>query len=153
MRVRVIVVVTLALCLQILILFPLVNKAQTKCVKIKFEVDGKRVPGNKFKVLIYADGHGLQSRLTADGFVVPDEVSTAKKLEVRFVAGRYDLFFGPLTKHHFDSEWVIGVSNPPFKEEPDLPLLKDGKELHLVYHIEFRPKHAEGTKWISRIYK
>lgn len=134
-------------------LVPATTGAQTKCVKITFEVDSKPVSSNKFKVLINADGQIIESKLTDNGFIVPPEVNTASKLEVRFVAGEYDLLFSALTKHHFDSEWIIGASNPTFKEEPDLPLKKDGKELRLVYYIEFRPKDAEGTKWITRVYR
>lgn len=150
MRVRLILVLVLGLYLSML---PAMTKAQSECVKVRFEVDGKHVPGNEFKVLINADGQTIESKLTENGFVVPSVVRTAKKLEVRFVAGEYDLLFSPLTKDHFDSEWVIGVNNPPFKEEPDLPLSKDGKELRLVYYIEFRPKEAEGTKWVTRVYR
>jgi hypothetical protein len=80
------------------------------------------------------------------GFIVPAEVQSGKQIKLRFISGKYDLSFGQMTKQHFDSEWVIGVKNPPFREDPDGPLVSDGKDLRLIYYIEFRPHSAEGTK-------
>jgi hypothetical protein len=132
---------------------PVSTEAQSWFVKIRFEVDGKHVLSGKFKVLINADGQTIEPRLLDNGFVVPPEVSHSKKIELRFVSGEYDLLFSPLTKDHFDSEWIIGVNNPPFEKRSEVPLVKDGKELRLVYYIEFHPKSAEGTKWVTHVYK
>lgn len=134
-------------------MLPVSTKAQTECVKIKFEIDGKEIVGEKFKVVIDADGRTIEPKLLKNGFVVPPEVSNWKKIELRFVFGEYDILLNPLTKYHFDGEWLIRVNNPPFQEQTDLPLWKDGKELRLIYHISFYPKNAEGTGRIIPVYK
>jgi hypothetical protein len=150
MRVTVIIVAIMSFYLAML---PFSTKAQTECVKIKFEIDGKEIVGEKFKVLIDADGQIIEPKLLKNGFIVPPEVNNWQKIELRVVFREYDLRFSQLTKYHFDGEWIIGVNNPPFKEQSDLPLWKDGKELRLIYYIEFHPNNAEGTGRIAGVYK
>lgn len=147
------IVISLAIVCYCLGALSVSTEAQSQFVRIKFEVDGKEQPDRKYKILINADGHRVEARLIDKSFVVPPEVRNCKKIEVQFVSGEYKLVFTPLTKEHFDSEWVIGVKNPPFEERPDLPLVKAGKMLRLIYYIEFHPKRAEGTGWVIPVYK
>lgn len=144
------ILVAVLICL---VMLPVSTDAQTECVKIKFEVDGKEVVGQKIKILINADGQTIEPKFLEGGFVVPPEISDYQKIEIRFVSGEYDLLFSSLTKYHFDSEWLVGVNNPPFKEQAKTSVPQDGKELKLIYYIEFHPKNAENTKWITRVYK
>jgi hypothetical protein len=67
------------------------TKAQTECVQIKFEIDGKEVVGEKFKVLINADGQTIEPKLLENGFVVPPEASKWQKIQLRVVFGEYEL--------------------------------------------------------------
>lgn len=142
--------VAILMCLAML---PVSTQAQTECVKIKFEVDGKEVTDKFFKILINADGQTIEPKFLKGGFVVPPEISDYQKIELRFVSGEYDLLFSSLTKNHFDSEWVVGVNNPPFKDQAKTSASQGGKELKLIYYIEFHPQTAENTKWITRVYK
>jgi hypothetical protein len=148
-----IVVLLVAITALYLAMLSVSTKAQTECVKIKFEIDGKEVVGEKFKVLIDADGQTIEPKLLENGFVVPPEVSNWQKIELRFVSGEYELLFSPLTKYHFDSEWIIGVNNPPFKEQDETSASQEGKELKLIYYIEFHPKKGAATSWVTRVYK
>src|ERR1700752_336446 len=126
--------------------------SQTPFVKVTFEVDGQPQRNQDYKLAIDIDGKIIEPRIVKGGFTVPVEVRNGKEIQLRFIAGKYDLIFHQMTKEHFDSEWVVGVKNPPFREDPDGPLVSDGKDLRLIYYIEFRPHSAEGTKWVTRVY-
>jgi len=126
--------------------------SQTPFVKLTFEVDGQQQLDPEIRLAIEIDGKTFEPKIVKGGFIVPPEVQNGKQIKLRFISGKYDLTFRDLTKQHFDSEWVIGVKNPPFQEDPDGPLVSDGKELRLIYYIEFRPHNAEGTKWQTRVY-
>ena len=126
--------------------------SQTPFVKVIFEIDGQPQIDPEYKVTLDIDGKTVEPKMVKGGFVVPVEVRTGNDIRLKFISGRYELVFPNLTKEHFDSEWVIGVKNPPFKEDPDGPLVSDGKELRLIYSIEFRPHRAEGTKRVTRVY-
>jgi hypothetical protein len=124
-------------------------------VRVKFEVDGKERL-QSYKIFIYVNNQMLVPTLVDGGFIVPPELKTPefdKHIELHFMSGDYELVLKDLNKDNFDSEWLLGVTNPPFKEQPDLPLVKDGKKLRLIYYVEFHPRNAEGTGWVKRVYK
>ena len=127
--------------------------SQTPFVKVAFEVDGQPQLDQEIRLALEIDGNTFEPKIVKGGFIVPAEVQNGKQIKLRFISGKYDLSFPQLTKQHFDSEWVIGVKNPPFQEDPDGPLVSDGKALRLIYYIEFRPHNAEGTKWLTRVYE
>ncbi len=126
--------------------------SQTPFVKLAFEVDGQQQLDQEIRLAIEIYGKTFEPKIVKGGFSVPAEVQNGKQIKLRFVSGKYDLSFRQMTKQHFDSEWVIGVKNPPFQEDPDGPLVSDGKDLRLIYYIEFGPHSAEGTKWVTRVY-
>ena len=126
--------------------------SQTPFVKLAFEVDGQQQLDQEVRLAIEIDGKTFEPKIVKGGFIVPAEVQNAKQIKLRFISGKYDLSFRQMTTQHFDSEWVIGVKNPPFQEDPDGPLVREGKDLSLIYYIEFRPHGAEGTKWVTRVY-
>ena len=146
MRIRTIIYLFVA-CL---ILHPSMA-SQTPFVKLAFEVDGQQLD-QEIRLAIEIDGKTFEPKIEKGGFIVPAEVQNGKQIKLRFISGKYDLSFRQMTKQHFDSEWLIGVKNPPFEEDPDGPLVSNGKELRLIYYIEFRPHNAEGTKWLTRVY-
>ena len=147
MRIRAII----CLFVACLILHPSMA-SQTPFVKLAFEVDGQQQLDQEIRLAIEIDGKTFEPKIVKEGFIVPAEVQNGKQIKVRFISGKYDLSFRQMTKQHFDSEWVIGVKNPPLQEDPDGPLVSDGKDLRLIYYIEFRPHSAEGTKWVTRVY-
>lgn len=126
--------------------------SQTPFVKLAFEIDGQPQPDREYQLALDIDGKTFEPKILKGGFAVPVELRNGKDIQLRFVSGKYDLVFSSMTKEHFDSEWVIGVKNQPFKEDQDGPLVNEGKKLQLIYYIEFRPHAAEGTKWITRVY-
>ena len=126
--------------------------AQTPFVKLAFEVDGQQQLDPEIRLAIEINGKTFEPKIVKGGFIVPPEVQNGKEISLRFISGKYELSFPRMTKQHFDSEWVIGVKNPPFHEDPDGPLVNNGKDLRLIYYIEFRPHSAEGTKWVTRVY-
>lgn len=128
-------------------------KAQTNCVKIKFEVEGKEVVGQKFKVLIYFDNRTIEPELTENGFIVPPEIKQHKEVAVRFISGKYDLYFGSVNDFDFESAWIIGIDTPPFDPQYVLSPPKPGKELLGIYYLKFIPKDAEGTIIAVQVYK
>jgi hypothetical protein len=126
--------------------------SQTHFVKLAFEVDGQPQLDPEIRLAIEIDGKTFEPKIVKGEFIVPAEVQNGKQIKLRFISGKYDLSFRQMTKQHFDSEWVIGVKNPPFQEDPDGPLVSDGRHLRLIYYIEFRPYSAEGTNWVTRVY-
>jgi hypothetical protein len=127
--------------------------SQSPEMKVRFKVDGQEVKKPEFKVLIQVNGQTLEPKITNDGFTVPQEIGEYQKIDVRFISGKYDLLFSSLTRLHFDSEWVIGVDNPPFEIQDDDSPPETGKDLVLIYFIEFHPEHAEGTRWVTKVYR
>src|SRR5438067_1346367 len=97
-----IIVVFFTLCLAAL---PSPVRAESGCVPIKFEVNGKEVAEKKFKILIYADNQTIEPELTENGFIVPAEIKHYKEVSVRFISGDYDLYFSSVNSSDFDSEW------------------------------------------------
>lgn len=128
-------------------------KAQANRVKIKFEIEGKEVIGQKFKILIYFDNQVIEPELTGNGFIVPPEITQHDEVGVRFIAGQYDLYFGSVNNFDFESAWTIGIDTPPFDLQYVLSPLPAGKESLGIYYLKFMPKDAEGTIIAVQVYK
>jgi hypothetical protein len=126
--------------------------AQTKNVKVRFEVDGK-VTKTNYSILIEVDGRQIEPAYTKTGFVVPKEVSSGQVINLKFKSGEYNLDFSSLKSRHFDTEWVVGVDIPPLNVSDDTPEYDKGKKLVMVYYIKVRPLAAEGTTWITKVYQ
>lgn len=129
-------------------------KAQTNCVKVKFEVDGKEVK-QKFKVVLYVSDKVIEPSVSETGFTVPPEIKEGDEVKVRFLSGEYDLFFDSLHSSKFGTDWVVGVDNKPFDKEntePEEPA-PDGKELSKIYYIIFLSKKGLDTRLVMKVYK
>src|SRR2546421_10839113 len=133
---------TKALALVVCVLALVVSvSAQSQCVSIKFEVDGKEVD-QKFKVQLYVDSKVIEPTVVGKSFIVPPELKEYEKVNVRFLSGKYDLYFESVYVTKFMTDWVVGVENPPFdsekiaSENPDPP----GKTLSVIWYIDFVPK-------------
>lgn len=144
----------LALAVCVLALVGSVS-AQSQCVRIKFEVDGKEVD-QKFRVLLYVDNKVMEPTVVGKSFVVPPELKGQEKVNVRFLSGEYDLFFESVYLTKFNTDWVVGVDTPPFdneniaSENPDPP----GKTLSVIWYIDFVPKDkGDGTRVVVKVYK
>jgi hypothetical protein len=129
--------------------------AQSQCVNVKFEVDGKEVD-QKFRVLLYVDNRVIGPTVVGKSFIVPPELKDQEKVNVRFLSGEYDLFFESVYLTKFNTDWVVGVDTPPFdnenitSENPDPP----GKTLSVIWYIDFVPKDkGDGTRVVVKVYK
>lgn len=151
MRLRKLTILITACCIAVL-----ANsvKAQTNCVKVKFEVDGKEIK-QKFKVLLYVNDKVIEPSVSENGFTVPPEIKEGDEVKVRFLSGEYDLFFDSLHSSKFGTDWVVGVDNKPFDKENTEPdeLAPDGKELSQIYYIVFLSKKGLDTRLVMKVYK
>jgi hypothetical protein len=130
-------------------------QAQTGCVKVKFEIDGKEVD-QKFKVVLHINNEVIKPSIIGKGFnVSADVLKNHETVGVQFLSAEYDLFFESVHRSAFETEWIVGVDKPPFdnenidSEEPVPP----GKKLLIIYYINFIPKNAEGTRLVVKVYK
>ena len=145
-----------ALALMVFVLTVLTSvNAQNRCVAVKFEVDSKEAD-QPFKVLLYVDNKVIEPTVAGKSFIVPPELKGQEKVNVRFLSGDYDLFFQSVYMSKFNTDWVVGIDNPPFDNEniasetPDPP----GKTLSVIWYIEFVPKdRGDGTRVVVKVYK
>jgi hypothetical protein len=129
--------------------------AQSQCVRIKFEVDGKQVD-QKFRVLLSVDNKVIEPTVVGKSFIVPPELKDQEKVNVRFLSGQYDLSFESVYLTKFNTDWIVGIDTPPFdseniaSENPDPP----GKTLSVIWYIDFVPKDkGDGTRVVVKVYK
>jgi hypothetical protein len=130
-------------------------RGQTDCVRLKFEVDGKEVEG-KFKILLYLGDKTIEPTLDGKSFIVPSEVKSENKIDVRFLADQYDLLFKSVDKSAFKTDWTVGVDNKPFDEENTASEVPDPREkdLLIIYYINFTPKGKGAmTRLVVKVYK
>ena len=148
MGIRNLIILMLACCS---VIFTNSVKAQTDCVKIKFEVDGKEVK-QKFKIILYDNNKAIEPLVSENGFTVPLEIRNSEKVNVRFLSGEYDLFFESVYLPKFKTDWVVGIDRKPFDKD-NLPQSQPEKELLLIYYINFVPKDGDGTRMLVEVYK
>lgn len=129
--------------------------AQSRCVKVAFEVDGKAVD-QEFKILLYVDNKVIEPTRVGKSFIVPPELKDHEKVNVRFLSGKYDLSFDPVYAPKFETDWVVGIDNAPFdseniaSENPD----PKRKRLLVIWYIDFVPKDkGDGTRLVVKVYK
>lgn len=151
MQVRKLTVLILTCC-SLMLGVPV--KAGPKWVKVKFEVDGAAL-NEQFKVIIYAKELKLEPDVVGSTLAVPPELKDYETVDVRFLCGKYDLFFEDIHTAAFDADWIVGVDNKPFdkentdSEEPIPP----GKELLGIYYIHFVSRKGLDTRVVFRVYK
>lgn len=123
---------------------------QDKFVKVDFEIDGKRVE-ERFKILIYIDAIAIEPLRFENGFVVPSWPKNVESVRVRFLFARHNLLFEPVYIAKFETDWIVGIDNKPFDEENVDPTA--GKELRVVYYIDFVPHDGDGTRLVVKVPK
>lgn len=124
---------------------------QRNAVRIlKFEVDGRRIE-KRFKIVLYVGKQVIEPTMKGDSFVLPSSVRDQESVGVRFLCGKYNLFFDHVALSSFDVDWIIGVDHKPFKQEYVEPETAD--KLRLLYYISFVPKDADGTRLVVKVYK
>lgn len=149
MRFRKLIALMLVCCCSVM-LTGTVN-AQTNCVKVKFEVDGKEVR-QRFKVLLYVNNEVIEPLMSENGFTVPPEIKDSEKVNVRFLSREYNLFFESVYLPKFKTDWVVGIDRKPFAKE-NLPQSQPDKELLGIYYITFVPKDGLETRIVVEEYK
>lgn len=132
----------------------LVANAQTRTVKVaKFEVDGKEIKGD-FKLFFEVDSKSVELTKNGNSFVVPAEIQ-GDVVDVRFVAGTYELNFEAVPVSKFSADWTFGVDTNPYDEAnlsietpPDPP----GVELATIQYLKFDPKQGPSTRQITKTF-
>lgn len=125
-------------------------RGQDNFVKVSFEIDGKRVE-ERFKILIYVDGMTIEPLRFENGFVVPAWIKKVEKVRVRFWFGKHNLLFEPVYIAKFETDWIVGIDNKPFDQENVDP--QAGKELKVVYYIDFVPHDGDETRLVVKVPK
>lgn len=128
-------------------------KGQGRFVQIlKFEVDSKQ-RDEKLRVFLKIGDRLIEPLRFENGFVVPAEVSEREKLDVRLIFGKYDLYFESVPASAFNTNWIVGLDEPPFNQDNIESSPPPRKKLKLVYYIQFVPRDGEETRMVVRIYK
>ena len=129
-----------------------VAHAQVNSVHLKFEVDGK--PINKpFKVQIYIQDKVIEPLIAANSFEVPPEIESVEKVSVRFLCGKYNLFFDPVYAPKFKAQdWVVGVDTKPFDPE-NYTQTEDKRKPKVIHYIEFNSTEGDGTRLVVSTFK
>ncbi len=148
MKVYLLNVVLLAFCL---VLFATEGAAQNNQVKFNFEVDAKPVK-EKFKVLLYLDGKAIEPKMCGDSFTVPPEIEGRENVGVRFLSGKYDLYFDPVYLKDFKTDWTIGIDNKPF-EKDNINAERNYENIALIRYIKFNPKDGDGFMITAEVNK
>ena len=125
--------------------------AQAKVVKFRFEIEGKPVKVRP-KVTLYAEAEKVELGVTDDHFVVPVHLEKTEKLNVRFTAGKYDLFFESVYLSKFEGEWIIGIDKKPFDLE-NTASAQPGKQIKQINYINFQPPQGDGTRMVVILYE
>ena len=125
-------------------------RGQDRFVKVSFEIDGKRVE-ERFKILIYVDGIAIEPLRFENGFVVPAWPKSVENVRVRFLFAKHNLLFEPVYIAKFETDWIVGIDNKPFDEENVDP--RAGKELKVVYYIDFVPHDGDETRLVVKVPK
>ena len=122
--------------------------AQDEPIKVKFEINGKE-SSQPFKIFLSVGGGAIfKPTITDNSFVLPLELRSAKKVQLRFKSGKYDLDYGEIYLLKFDGEMIFGVDDAPFDEEHIKDNPSPEKELLLVYYLE-----SVGTVLTTYVYK
>jgi hypothetical protein len=123
----------------------------TKAVRIlQFEVDGSRIE-RKFKIVLYVGKQAIEPTMRENRFVVPPSLRDHESVGVRFLSGKYNLFFDQVAVSSFDVDWIVGIDHKPFKQEYVEPEQVD--KLKLLYYISFVPKDADGARLVVKVPK
>lgn len=140
----------LHLFLLILIFATLTSTAQDVTVKIqRFEINNRRIKPS-FEVFAYADEEEFKLHQVNGGFVVPESLN-GKPIAIRFVWGKYDLFFSPIYPAKLTTSWIIGVDTKPF--DPNMVYQGETKNLLAVHYIRFVSTKGDDTELIVPLKK
>lgn len=127
-----------------------VGQTRSDFVKISFERDGKPVE-QKFKILIYADGKVIEPLRFENGFVVPPEIKSFGKVDVRILFGRHNVLFDPIYLAKFGTDWVVGVDNKPFDREHVNG--ETAKRVKIIYYLRFVSATGDSTQLVIKVLK
>lgn len=109
---------------------------------LRFEVDGKPVR-KSFRVSLFDNDKFVDLKTVKDGFILPAKFTSHEFVGIRFRIGHYDLFFDPVYRAKFETEWIVGVDTKPF--DPDIVYDEAAKRADVVHYIEFESKVGDGT--------
>lgn len=139
--------VSLGLIILSVLLMAQAANGQTEPIKVKFIVDGEEVH-QPFKIQLVLNQLVLKPRIKDGSFFLPGELANQEKVDVRFISGKYDLYYDDvyLTKFSDGGEFVFGVDNKPFDEDHLRDAPPPGRELQFVYYLTFMPRNFEGTE-------
>ena len=134
------------------LIFGQIAQAQSKPIKVKFEVDGKE-NSHPFRIEISHNGIVIKSKIADRRCVFPPEFIDHEKVDLRFISVKYDLLFEGVYLAKFQCDMVFGVDNKPCDKEniPTGPL--GGKELRFIYYVRFEPETGDGTTMTVSVYK
>lgn len=124
---------------------------QSLPVRAEFKIDGKESTQN-FRIMLYADGMPVEPTVSDDGqFYVPP--MNVEQVDVRFIAGKHDLFYEGVYFKKLRGRLIFGVNTKP--SASDAACLKEypKKKVVAVYSLEFEPEDAEGTEMVVSICK
>ena len=129
--------------------------AQTRPVKVKFEVDGK-VVRKPLRLLFAANWDEFKPPIieapVRDGsFILPPELSGLKfeEVSVRVVCGRHTLEFTEVEVARLTGALTFGVDYKPF--DPEFLKFKtpaEKKKLAVIHYIKFEPEDGPPT-WMT----
>jgi hypothetical protein len=142
MRIKIFSAVT---CAFLALVFADAANAQTDPISVKFEVDGKEVH-QPFNIQISLNGLVLEPEIRNSGFVFPPEFLNQEKVNVRFISGKYNLFYEGVYMTKFNGEMVFGLENLPAGEDCNRTKPSPDAKPMMIYWLEFHPKNAAGTK-------
>jgi hypothetical protein len=125
--------------------------AQATRVRFRLEIGGKQVESHP-KIILYAGDKEIQAPVVGHTFTVPPEVEKLQKVNVRFLTGKYDLFFESVYLSKFEGEWIIGVDKKPFDKE-NLASAQPRRQIRGIHYINFSPTTGDGTRMVVISYK
>jgi hypothetical protein len=124
---------------------------QVQIVKIlKIEVDSRTVDTD-FQLFIHKDGKKiLPKRDGQRGFEVPEGIRESP-VEVQVIFDRYDLWFSPVYRSKFSTNWIVGVDTKPFdKENLQSETAADVKQ---IYYLQFVSDEGDDTRLVVTVKK
>jgi hypothetical protein len=127
---------------------------QTEPIKVRFQIDGEE-SHQPFRIQLVLNQLVLKPEVKNDSFFLPGELANQEKVDVRFISGKYDLYYDDvhLSKFSDGGEFVFGVDNKPFDEDHLRATPPPGQKLQFVYYLEFLPKDVCGTALTVHVFK
>ena len=146
--------VSLGLIVFSVLLLAKAANGQTEPIKVKFKIDGEE-SHQPFRIQLVLNQLVLKVKVENGSFFLPGELANQEKVDVRFISGKYDLYYDDvhLSKFSDGGEFVFGVDNKPFDEDHLRDAPPPSKELQFVYYLEFSPNNGCGTALTIHVFK